>query len=62
MRHLPPQATAGADAGAGLTGGWCPLDGGSYRGMSDCTEPRPPEADNGRNGEGQEGMRKVGTA
>jgi hypothetical protein len=30
--------------------------------MSDCTEPHLPEADDGRTGEGQEGMRKVGTA
>jgi hypothetical protein len=30
--------------------------------MSDCTEPRPPRAGDGRDGEGQEGMRKVGTA
>ena len=30
--------------------------------MSDCTEPRPPEAGDGRDGEGQERMRKVGTA
>ena len=30
--------------------------------MSDCTEPRPPWAGNGHDGEGQEGMRKVGTA
>jgi hypothetical protein len=30
--------------------------------MSDRTEPRPPEAGDGRTGEGQEGMREVGTA
>ena len=30
--------------------------------MSDCTEPRLPEAGDGRTGEGQERMRKVGTA
>jgi hypothetical protein len=30
--------------------------------MIDCTEPRLPRADNGRNGEGQKSMRKEGTA
>ena len=30
--------------------------------MSDCTELRPPKAGDGRTREGQEGMRKVGTA
>ena len=30
--------------------------------MSDCTEPRLAGAGGGRAGEGQEGMRKVGTA
>ena len=30
--------------------------------MSDCTEQHTPAADNGLAREGQEGMRKVGTA
>jgi hypothetical protein len=30
--------------------------------MTDCTEPRLPHVDDGRDGEGQKGMRKVGTA
>jgi hypothetical protein len=30
--------------------------------MSDCTEPRMPQAADGRAGEGQKRMRKVGTA
>ena len=30
--------------------------------MTDCTEPRPARLTDGRDGEGQEGMRKVGTA
>jgi hypothetical protein len=30
--------------------------------MTDCTEPRLPHVDNGRDGERQKGMRKVGTA
>ena len=30
--------------------------------MTDCTEPPPPGADRLRDGEGQEGMGKVGTA
>ncbi len=30
--------------------------------MTDCTEQRPPQAGNGRDGEGQEGMRMEGTA
>ena len=29
--------------------------------MTDCTEPRLPAAGDGRDGEGQKGMRKVGT-
>jgi hypothetical protein len=30
--------------------------------MTDCTEPRLPLADRNRDGEGQEGMPKVGSA
>jgi hypothetical protein len=30
--------------------------------MTDCTEPHPPLADRHRDREGQEGMRKAGTA
>jgi hypothetical protein len=30
--------------------------------MIDCTEPRPPMAVDDRDGEGQESMRKMGTA
>ena len=30
--------------------------------MTDCTEPRPPAAAPGRNGEGQKGMPKGSTA
>jgi hypothetical protein len=30
--------------------------------MTDCTEPHRPHVDDDRNGEGQKGMRKVGTA
>jgi hypothetical protein len=30
--------------------------------MSDCTEPRLPQVGHDPDGEGQEGMRKVGTA
>jgi hypothetical protein len=30
--------------------------------MTACTEPRPPQAADGRNGEGQKGMPKEGTA
>jgi hypothetical protein len=30
--------------------------------MTDCTEPRLPLGGGGRDGEGQEGMREVGTA
>ena len=30
--------------------------------MNYCTEPSPPQAGDGQDGEGHEGMRKVGTA
>ena len=30
--------------------------------MTDCTEPRPPVAGDGRDGEGREGMPKEGSA